>query len=144
MQDYARRHLGFEAAPARRSLNRRVARLTRMLRRSGSGQLSVQSRAADDSVPVLALSLRGLSGLRLRRMCTELGALLLETPARLTLRFEHVSRADVPRVRRLLSRLRRFADRISIEAGAHVPPIPNAWAFRLQLPGLAISEDAAS
>ncbi len=144
MQDYARRHLGFDTAPAARSPNRRIARLTRMLRRSGSGQLSVLTGTADDNVPVLALSLRGLSRLRLRRMCTELGALLHETPTRLTLSFEQVNRVDLPRLRRLLNRLRRFSDRISIEAGGHVPSIPNAWAFRQTLPGIAVSEGAAS
>ncbi len=145
MQDYARRHFGFaaKAAPMRPAWEWRLARLGRLVRRSGGGQLAVQAHCGQ-STPVVALSLRRLSGLRLRGICAELGALLRETPAGLILRFEHVHPTDLPRVRRLLFRLRRFADRISIEAGAHAALIPNVWAFRLQLPGMAAPEGPRS
>ncbi len=134
MQDYVRRHFGAAARSEARSVHERLVRLARTLRRSRAGQVSVSADEGPERALVLDLHLQAMPGRALRRVGTDLRALMRETPARLTLRIEQVSGADVPHVRRLLRRLRRFADRVSIEAGSlHAPILAHAWPFELRL-----------
>ena len=135
MQDYAKRHFGATAeTPA--SWNRRLARLARALRRCDAGKVTISHDASERGAPVLALSLslRAVPGRGLRRATAQLRSLLKETPTRLTLRFEEIRAADVPRLQRLLYRLAHFADKVSIEAGTlHGLAALNAWPFQLKL-----------
>ena len=134
MQDYARRHFGAAADAQTQSAGDRLARLARTLRRARAGEVTVSPVEAPEASLVLDLRLHALPGRALRRIGADLGAVLRETPARLTLRIEQASAADLLRMRRLLRRLQRFADRVSIDAGSlHAPIIPHAWPFRLQL-----------
>ena len=134
MQDYVRRHFGAAARTDTQAGGVRLARLARTLRRLRAGQVSVSPDAPQQSALVLDLRLHAMPGRALRRIGADLGALLRETPARLTLNIDQVSGADLPRMRRLLRRLRRFADRISIETGSlHAPLLSNAWPFQLRL-----------
>ncbi len=134
MQDYARRHFGAAARADTQAGGERLARLARTLRRLRAGQVSVSPGAPQQSALVLDLRLYAMPGRALRRIGAELGALLRETPARLTLNIDQVSGADLPRMRRLLRRLRRFADRISIETGSlHASMLSQAWPFELRL-----------
>ena len=134
MQDYARRHFGAAARADTQAGSERLARLARTLRRLRAGQVSVSPGAPQQSALMLDLRLHAMPGRALRRIGADLGALLRETPARLTLNIDQVSGADLPRMRRLLRRLRRFADRISIEPGSlHAPMLSQAWPFQLRL-----------
>ena len=138
MQDYARRHFGAAARTDTPAGRERLARLARTLRRLRAGQVSVSPGTPQHSALVLDLRLHAMPGRALRRIGAELGALLRDTPARLTLNIDQVSGADLPRMRRLLRRLRRFADRISIESGSlHAPLLSQAWPFQLRLRGSA-------
>ncbi|HVC30432.1 MAG TPA: radical SAM protein, partial [Steroidobacteraceae bacterium] len=113
MQDYARRHLG-DAAPESPVLwNTRLTGLARALRACGTGEVIVGNGAGDCRAPVLALSLRAVPNRRVRRTARHLRAFLKDTPVRLTLRFEEVHAADLPRLRRLLARLTHFADKVA-------------------------------
>ncbi|HET9108486.1 MAG TPA: radical SAM protein [Steroidobacteraceae bacterium] len=138
MQDYARRHLA-DVAPASPAVwNTRLTRLAQALRRCGTGKVIVGPGARGLGTPVLALSLRAVPGRRLRRTARHLRTFLESTPARLTLRFEEVCAADVPQLSRLLGRLTRFADKISIEAATLQGLMPlDAWPFQLTLPAPA-------
>lgn len=136
MQDYSRRHLAQVASESPALWNTRLMRLTQSLHRCGAGKVTVGHRANDRGAPVLALSLRAVPG-RVRRAARHLHALLEDTPARLTLRFEEIHAADVSRLHRLLGRLTHFADKVSIEVGTlHGLIALNAWPFQLTLPGL--------
>jgi radical SAM superfamily enzyme YgiQ (UPF0313 family) len=133
MQDYARRHLAQAAPAASVSWNKRLARLAQALSRCGTGRV-IAGHGGDAGAPVLALSLRAVPDRRLRQTARHLRAYLKGAPARLTLRFEELQAADVPRLRRLLGRLTRFADEVSIEAGALHGLIPlHTWPFQLTL-----------
>ena len=135
MQDYAARHFGTLAQETPASWNARLARLLETLRRCGAGPISISDRVCDRGAPVLAVSLGVVPCRGLRRTAVTLSALLRETPARLTLRFEEIRAADIPRLRRLLRRLRQFSDKVSIEAGTlHGAIALNAWPFQLRLP----------
>lgn len=134
MQDYARRHLGQVALESPASRDTRLTRLAHALRRCGTGKVIVGHGAGDRGPPVLALSLRAVTDRRVRRTARHLRAFLDDTPARITLRFEELHATDVPRLRRLLGKLARFADKISIEAGTlHGLVSLNAWPFHLTL-----------
>lgn len=138
MQDYARRHFGASVAADPEAGDERLNRLARTLRRARAGEVAVSPGAAHESALVLDLWLHAMSARALRRIGADLGALLRETPARLTLRIGHVRGADLLRMRRLLRRLRRFADRISIETGSvHASMLSHAWPFQLRLPASA-------
>jgi radical SAM superfamily enzyme YgiQ (UPF0313 family) len=135
MQHYARRHLAGAAPESPALWNTRLTRLAQALRRCGAGQVTVNHRPGECGTPVLALSLGVVPGRRVRRAARHLRAFLQDTPARLTLRFEEIHAADVRRLRRLLSGLTHFADKVSIEAGAlHGLISLNAWPFQLTLP----------
>jgi radical SAM superfamily enzyme YgiQ (UPF0313 family) len=135
MQHYARRHLAGVAPESPALWNIRMTRLAQALRRCGAGQVSVDHHSGECGTPVLALSLSAVPGRRVRRASRHLHALLKDTPARLTLRFEEIHVRDVPRLRCLLSRLTHLADQVSIEAGAlHGLVHLNAWPFQLALP----------
>jgi radical SAM superfamily enzyme YgiQ (UPF0313 family) len=139
MQDYARRHFGATARTDTQAGGERLARLARTLRRLRAGQVSVIPGAPEQSALVLDLRLHAMPGRALRRIGADLGALLRETPARLTLTIDQVSGPDLLRMRRLLRRLRRFADRISIEtASLHAPMLLQAWPFQLRLRASAL------
>ncbi len=134
MQDYARRHLAQPAPQAPALWNTRLARLAQALRSCGAGNVTVGQGASERGSPALALSLRAVPA-RVRRTARHLRAYLNEAPGRITLRFEEIHAADVPRLQRLLGRLTHFADKVSIEAGAlHGLISLNAWPFQLVLP----------
>ncbi len=134
MQDYVRRHFGAPLQANAHRGSKPLARLARTLRRSRAGEVSVSSGAVHENTLILDLWLHALPGRALRRISADLRAVLRETPARLTLRIEHASGADLLRMRPLLRRLRRFADRVSIDAGAlREPIVAYAWPFRLHL-----------
>ena len=134
MQDYAGRHFGTPLPHSSRSGRERLARLARTLRRSRAGQVSVSPGETREDALMLDLWLQAMPGRALRRIAADLGALLRDTPAQLTLRIEHLSGADLLRMRRLLRRLRRFADRVSIETGSlHASILAQAWPFQLRL-----------
>jgi hypothetical protein len=133
MRDYARRHLVARAPELAVSWNARLKRLTRALHRCGVGIITVGHRTAEGDTPVLALSLRAVPT-RARRTARHLRAFLEDTPGRLTLRFEEIHAADVPRLRRLLGRLTHLADKVSLEAGTlHGMISLHAWPFRLTI-----------
>ena len=134
MQDYSRRHLGETRLETPAMWHTRLASLARALRRCGAGKVIVDTPAAECGTPILTLSLVAVPE-RVRRTARHLRAFLKDTPARLTLRFEQIHAADVPRLHRLLGRLTQFADKVSIDAGAlHGLISPNAWPFELTLP----------
>lgn len=138
MQQYVRRHFGNVALESPARWTTRLARLTQVLHRCDAGRVVVDHRASERGTPVLALSLRTVPGRRVRRAAKHLRALLEETPTRLTLRFEEIRAADLPRLRRLLGRLTHLADKVSIEAGTlHGLIALNAWPFQLTLPAPA-------
>ena len=135
MQDYARRHFAAVSQDNPALWNTRLARLTQALRRCGAGKVTVRHRTGDCGTPVLALSLCAVPNRRVRHAARHLRALLNDTSARLSLRFEEIHAADIPRLRRLLNRLTHFADQVSIEAGTlHGLISLNAWPFQLRLP----------
>ena len=134
MQDYAKRHFGGTATESPAAWNKRLARLARTLRRCKAGQVTITHGVCERGTPVLALSLRAVPGRALRRAAAQLRSLLKETPAQVTLRFEEIRAADVPRLQRLLYRLAHFADKVSIEAEAlHGLAALNAWPFQVRL-----------
>lgn len=136
MQHYTRRHL-VEVSPESPALHdARLTRLAQALRRCGAGKVTVSHHVDDPGAPVLALSLCAVPRRRLRRAARHLRTLLEDIPAaRLTLRFEEIHAADVPRLCRLLGRLTHLADKVSIEAGRLRGLIAfNAWPFQLTLP----------
>ena len=135
MRDYAKRHLAGVIPEHPALWNTRLTALVQTLRRCGAGSITLSDRAADRGAPVLAVSLGGVPARGLRRTAVMLRALLKETPARLTLRFEEIRAADVPRLHRLLRRLRHFSDKVSIEVETlHGLIDLNAWPFQLRLP----------
>ncbi|HLY52487.1 MAG TPA: radical SAM protein [Steroidobacteraceae bacterium] len=139
MQHYARRHLGRMALESPALWTMRLTRLAQALRGCGAGRVLVSHQPGERGMPVLALSLGGVPPRHVRRASRHLHAMLKDTPARLTLRFEGVRAKDVPRLRRLLSRLTHFADKVTIEAGAlHALISRNAWPFQLALPTPAV------
>ena len=134
MQDYAKRHFAGTATESPAVWNKRLVRLAQALRRCDAGKVTISHGVCERGTPVLALSLRAVPGRGLRRAAVQLRSLLKETPARLTLRFEEVRAADVPRLQRLLCRLAHFADKVSIEAEAfHGLAALNAWPFQVRL-----------
>ena len=137
MQDYARRH--FSAAAAGESAGTEpLRRLARLLLRSRAGQMSMPAGVSGNSAVVLELSLQALPARALRRIAAQLATVLRETPAQLTLHIEHLGGTELLRVRRLLRRLQRFADRICIEADSlHAPQLSPLWPFQLRLRGPA-------
>ena len=134
MGDYARRHLRETAAESPALWNTRLRLLAQVLRRCGTGKVIFDPRAGDGSATVLKLSLQAMPGRRVRRTARHLRAFLSQTPARLTLRFEEIRAADLPQMRCLLTRLVRFADKVSIETGTLEGMVAlNAWPFQLAL-----------
>ncbi len=134
MQDYARRHFAAATSSDSPAATARLARLARLLRRSHAGQMTVPSVASEESALVLDLRLQAMPRRVLRRIGAELTAVMRETPARLTLRIEHLGGSELARVRRLLHHAQCFADRICIEAGTlNTPQLPHLWPFQLRL-----------
>ena len=134
MQDYARRHLGEAKLEPPALWHTRLASLAQALRRCGAGKVIVGHRPDHCGTPALALSLRAVPA-RVGRTARYLSAYLKDAPGRLTLRFEEIQAADLPRLHRLLGRLTHFADKVSIDAGTlHGRIALNAWPFQLTLP----------
>ncbi len=133
MQDYARRHLA-EVTPESPVLwHTRLASLAQALRRCGVDKVVVDHPSGKCDTPVLVLSLRAVPE-RARLAARHLRAFLNDTPARLTLRFEEIHAADLPRLHRLLGRLTHFADKVSIDAGTlHGLMTLNTWPFQLAI-----------
>jgi len=96
--------------------------------------MTVPSATDEESALVLDLRLQAMPRRMLRRIGAELAAVMRETPARLTLRIEHLEGTELARVRRLLRHAQRFADRICIEAGTlNALQLPHLWPFQLRL-----------
>jgi hypothetical protein len=134
MQDYARRHFTAATSSDSPAALARLKRLARLVHRAQAGQMTVPAAAGEQSALVLNLRLQAIPRRMLRRIGWELAAVMRETPAHVTLRIEHLGSTDLARVRRLLHRARRFADRICIEAGTlNARQLPHLWPFRLHL-----------
>ena len=141
MRDFVDRRFGGAGAEASVSWQSRVARLRSALSPyTGEAKLVVSERAESAGGPLLTLSLNSVHSKQLlARAARHLHALLRHTPSRLLIRIEDIRLADLPRLRRLLRRLARSGDRISIEIGARVQGLlaGDAWAFRQVLPATA-------
>ena len=134
MQDYARRHFAPATSSDSPAAVARLRRLARLLHRSQAGQMTFPSAAGEESSLVLDLRLQAMPRRVLRRIAAELTAVMRETPARLTLRIEHLEGTELARVRRLLRHAQRFTDRICIDAGSlNALQLPHLWPFQLRL-----------
>jgi radical SAM superfamily enzyme YgiQ (UPF0313 family) len=114
MADYARRRLIPAPAPVvvGPSLAALRAALARYLE-AGRAALHV----VHEPVPAVSLILRGLLEPRFfRRAARPLERLLARTPTLLTLHIEALHAAEAPHLQRLLARLRRYGDRVSVVA----------------------------
>ena len=138
MRDYAERHFGVVALEPSEAFSTRVARLAKALARHvGEGTVVLGGRVTAAGFPILTMSLgASRNGGLFTRTARHLSALLSETPSRLMLRIDELHPADLRQARRLLRRLARFGDRVSIEIGAalHHSLGMDIWAFELVLP----------
>ncbi|HUX72439.1 MAG TPA: radical SAM protein [Steroidobacteraceae bacterium] len=141
MRDYVERHFGDRAPQPAAAWDTRVVRLSDTLARyDAGGRVSVSHRTCATGTPILTLSLGAWRNSRLcARLSRQLCALLVDTPSKLVLRIEAIGRADLPQVRRLLRRLARFGDRVSIELSEKLHDLisMDVWGFELVLPGAA-------
>jgi hypothetical protein len=119
MRDYVDRNFGAVERDLPPLWTTRVARLTDALSHyQGEGKVMLSHQIATTGIPLLTLSLSAWRNSRLfMRVTRQLCALLRDTPSRLTLRFDEIGLVDLPHVRRLLRKLARFGDRVSIEMG---------------------------
>ena len=113
MADFARRNL--EAPDAARAAERRVASVHAAIDgyiRAGRARLDVVAAPA----PSVSLSLYGLLDRQFFiRAARTLEKLLKHTPSTLTLRIEALGAAEIDHFERLLHRLRRYGDRVSVD-----------------------------
>ena len=113
MADFARRHL--EAPDATRVAERRVASVRAAMAgyiEAGRAELDVLNVPA----PSVSLSLHGLLDRRFFvSVARSLERLLKHTPITVTLRIEALGEAEVRHFERLLHRLRRYGDRVSVD-----------------------------
>ena len=116
MRDYVQRHYSRPISEHRAAARRRLARMERSLRRYvRQGTLDVSLEDAKDVVANLSLSLHGWLDRRFfRRAGRHLRKILQHTTASLTLRIESLHDAQSDHLRRLLKRLARYGDRVSI------------------------------
>lgn len=115
MRDYVERHFvareATTAAATERYLRRVRAKLGRYLR---EGRLALAWGRADD-LPNLTLSLQGWLDRRFfRRAGRQIERLLKHTSSTVTLRIDVLQRSQLPDLDRLLQRLARYGDRVSV------------------------------
>ena len=113
MADFARRRFEapvIDASSAARRIDSVRAAIARYVE-AGKAGLQITT----DPIPSLSLSMHGLLDRRFfTRAARQLERLLRHTPSTLTLRIEALRGAERPHLERLLRRLRRYGDRISI------------------------------
>lgn len=132
MQDYARRHLAQPVPQDPERQNTGLARLAQALWRCEGGQITVDYASNDHGIPELSLQ---TVPVHVNRTARHLRSYLSRASGKITLRFEEMTSADAVRLKRLLHRLTRFADQVSIEVGAlHELVSQSAWPFQLALP----------
>jgi radical SAM superfamily enzyme YgiQ (UPF0313 family) len=118
MRDYVERHFDREFASnysrARGQLDRINRRLRRYLRR---GSLRVALDGVKNAHPNLSFSIKGRHGpMFFRRAARELEGVLRNTRSSVTIYIEEFHPGDLDRLRKMLSRLHRYRDRIVIAA----------------------------
>ena len=118
MRDYVERHFAVKevmtSATMERWLRRAQARLGRYLR-EGRLALAWGRLDAGSGLPHLTLSLQGWLDRRFfRRAGRQIEWLLKHTTATVTLRIATLQRSELPDLERLLRRLARYGDRISV------------------------------
>jgi radical SAM superfamily enzyme YgiQ (UPF0313 family) len=116
MRDYVRRHFGAALEARRGTLAARADRMRRALRAHvDRGAALVSFDAAASALPRITVSIRGaLDHAFFAHLARHGDRLLRKTPSRLTLHIDALGGADVFRFERLLRRLARHGDRISI------------------------------
>jgi hypothetical protein len=121
MADFARRRFEapvVDAGSAARRLDSLRAAIARYVE-AGKAGLHVTT----DPIPSLSLSIHGLLDRRFfTRAARQLEQLLRHTPSTLTLRIEALREAERQHLERLLRRLRRYGDRISIIVDEQIRP----------------------
>ena len=122
MRDYVVRHFGSGAPASRTALAMSVARLRNALRRYVEmGAAWIGLEAAAGALPRITVSIAGtLDRAFFARLARHVERLLARTPSRLMLRVERLAAGDAARLQRLLARLARHGDRISIELDERV------------------------
>jgi radical SAM superfamily enzyme YgiQ (UPF0313 family) len=122
MQDYVRRR--FPRSSAGRSALRSICAAIERVRAAHPGEAHVTLSLGDETAPNLLVRLSGGRAF-LVRAARHLERLLARTQATLTLRVDRLRRQEARHFRRLLARLARHGDRVSIvlgrEARALVP-----------------------
>jgi hypothetical protein len=112
MRDYVDRHFPLASEDTSRALRAFHALRRRMARHGQSVRLTFSLKPA---VPAVSLTMRGaLPGAFFNGAARLLDRLLRRTAATLTLRIEALPERELPHLDRLLSRLARYGDRISI------------------------------
>ncbi|HYW91552.1 MAG TPA: radical SAM protein [Gammaproteobacteria bacterium] len=127
---YARRDLGWTDHRERMRLRRRLARLESRLCRLSPGALTVSSGPGAR----LRLVVRErLGAVESRRVARQLAALLRRVPSvEVAVRVHTLSDRALPRVRQILESLRRYADRIVVEADHSLVPALDSSVFRIR------------
>jgi radical SAM superfamily enzyme YgiQ (UPF0313 family) len=132
MQDYVRRH--FEHRPLREqpAINRRLAALRKAIgEHMRPGRVALTARAMEIE---LSLSLDGIAGRRFfNQLASHLDGLLNFRSTTLTLSIERLLSRDVAGLDRLLARLARHGDRVSIVLNARLRQLLRVDSSRFHL-----------
>jgi hypothetical protein len=111
MRDYVDRHFGVRRGEEK-LLNKLSAAIARAAAQAGDARVVLGLRA---TVPNLSIHFGdGLPGPFIERAARHLERLLARTRVTLTLRIEALREQELPSLERLLERLRRYGDRVSI------------------------------
>jgi radical SAM superfamily enzyme YgiQ (UPF0313 family) len=112
MRDYVQRHFPIAQSDAGRAQQLFEALLRGAHRHGAAVRVSLSMRTV---VPSVSISLRGgLPGVFFRRAARKLDRLLTRTRASVTLRIDSLREAELPHLQRLLERLARHGDRVSV------------------------------
>ncbi len=116
MRDYVNRNFGARFEELRQVKKRRMERLERAFRRYlRQGTLNVSVEEAKDAAVNLSLSIRGRLDRRFfNRAAKHIRRILDHSTASVTLRIEELHYSERGQMKRLLSRLRRYGDRVNI------------------------------
>ncbi len=116
MRDYVERTFGARADELRRAARIRMQRIERALRGYVlQGTLELSLEEAKDAVINVSLSLRGRLDRRFfRRAGKHLAKMLKHSSACVTLRIEALNETQLGQLQRLLRRLTRYGDRVSV------------------------------
>jgi radical SAM superfamily enzyme YgiQ (UPF0313 family) len=124
MRDYVERRFAAPSARADKAASRWLASIRRSIRRElDAGRASLELRVLDAGGPLFRLRLCGaLDRSFFSRAARELGRLLERTRAHVTLAIEELQHESVADLERLLRRLARHGDRVSIELAERLRP----------------------